>query len=339
MKIGILTGGGDCPGLNPAIRAATIRATDYGDEVIGIKRGWGGLLDLETTPLTWEALEDIISQGGTVLESSRTNPFKNEADAAKAVANFRQLGLDALIALGGEDTLGVAYKLHQQGLPVIGVPKTMDNDLSATDSTFGFQSAVTVAVDAADRLKDTARSHRRILVVEVMGRHAGWVALNTAISSGADWVLLPEVPFDAEAMCACLNKLRDRNKHWGLVVVSEGVELGDEDEKQLDAFGHVFLGDRGVGDRVAKIIEEGTGLETRSVTLGHIVRGGAPVPFDRVLASRVGIKAVELAHEGKFGMMAALQGTEVVGVPLEAAVGQLKVVPQALYDEVKTLFR
>ena len=340
MKIGVLTGGGDCPGLNPAIRAIVMRALDYGDELVGLRQGWLGLREGITAPLALEVVEPIINQGGTILESSRTNPTKDEESIQKCLEKAQELGLDALIALGGEDTLGGAHAMCQRGLKCVGVPKTMDNDLSATDYTFGFDSAVSVAVDAADRLKDTAKSHRRVIVLEVMGRHAGWVALHTGVTAGADYILIPEVPFDREDLTTHMKGMRARGKGWGLVVVSEGVRPpeseGDTVTHAKDEFGHEKLG--GIGGYVAAVIEKDTKIDTRYVSLGHIVRGGAPTPFDRWLATRVGLKAVELVHEGKFDHMAALRGCDIVGVPLEAAVGELKTIPKKLYDEVKVLF-
>jgi 6-phosphofructokinase 1 len=342
MKIGVLTGGGDCPGLNPALRAIVMRGLDYGDEVVGLRQGWKGLVEGDAVPLTLEAVEPIINQGGTIIESSRTNPTRDESRIQKCIENAGELGLDALIALGGEDTLGAAHKLYEHGLRCVGVPKTMDNDLNATDYTFGFDSAVAVAVDAADRLKDTARSHRRVMVLEVMGRHAGWVALHTGVCAGADWILIPEVPFELEEMIAHFKKLQKRGKHWGLVVASEGTKLPKPEEAagttrhERDEFAHDLL--RGVGEYVAAQIKDHADVDTRATVLGHIVRGGAPTPFDRWLATRVGIRAVELVHEGRFGYMAALQGNQIVGVPLAAAVGELKTVPKELYEEVKTLF-
>lgn len=340
MKIGVLTGGGDCPGLNPAIRGVVLRALEYGDELIGLRQGWKGLVEALTTPLTLEIVEPIINQGGTILESSRTNPVKDEKMLAACLKNAKELGLDALIALGGEDTLGVANKLTPLGINCVGVPKTMDNDLNATDYTFGFNSATEVATEAADRLKDTAKSHRRVMVLEVMGRHAGWVALHTGVAAGADYILIPEVPMDLEAVANHMKQVIARGKNWGLIVVSEGVELTESDTENLerDAFGHIILSEQGVGEFIAKEIKQRVGIETRHVVLGHVVRGGAPSAYDRVLGTRVGIKAVEMVHAGQFGHMAALRGTDVIAVPLEAAVEQLKTVPVALYEEVKTLF-
>lgn len=339
MRIGVLTGGGDCPGLNPAIRAVVLRGLDYGDEMIGLRQGWKGLREGLTMPLTLDLVEPIINQGGTILESSRTNPLKDEESIQLCLATAKKLGLEALIALGGEDTLGGAHGMCQRGLHAVGVPKTMDNDLNATDYTFGFNSAVTVAVDAADRLKDTAKSHRRIMVLEVMGRHAGWVALHTGLSAGADYTLIPEVAPDLADLVAQVNRMKARGKHWGLVVVSEGVkapETGAGGLHAKDEFGHEKLG--GIGGFIAGVIEKHTGVDTRYVQLGHIVRGGAPTPFDRWLATRVGLKAVEMVHAGQFDHMAALHGTTIEAVPLAAALGALKTVPLELYEEVKALF-
>lgn len=369
VRVAVLTGGGDCPGLNPAIRGIVLRGFAHGFEFVGIEEGWRGLVEGMTSPLDLDRVDEIISQGGTILGSSRTNPFKKASreeidrvvakfrdlncdalaalegeddfkDVVKLLKNLAGLRCDALVALGGEDTLGVANRLHQLGVAAVGVPKTMDNDLSCTDYTFGFDSAVSVAVDAADRLRDTARSHRRIMVLEVMGRHAGWVALNTGIAAGADWILIPEVPVDLDEMCAHLAAVRQRGKCYGLVVASEGIELpmGDAEEMEVDAFGHVTLKERRVGEFLASQIERQTGLETRSVTLGHVQRGGSPTAFDRVLATRVGIFAADLVHNRQFGMMAAISGNEVKVVPLQAAVERLKRVPVELYDTMKTLF-
>ena len=344
MKIGMLTGGGDCPGLNPALRGAVLRCLDYGDEVIGFQQGWKGLVEGLTEPLTLERVEPIISQGGTILRSSRTNPFAKgkEAQLEAVLGNIKKFELDALIALGGEDTLGVASKLYtQHGIKTVGVPKTMDNDLSLTDYTFGFDSAASVALDAIDRLRDTARSHDRVIVVEVMGRHAGWVALWSAIAGGADWVLIPEVEVDIEAMCAHLQKVYARGKTWGIVVVSEGVEIPGAQKSEgaaVDAFGHHILGDVGIGKAIAKEIEARTGFPTREAVLGHIVRGGDPTLFDRILGTRVGIFAADLVHKGEFGKMVGLSGTDIKAVPIEDAVKQWKLVPKELYETFLTTF-
>jgi 6-phosphofructokinase 1 len=340
-RIGILTGGGDCPGLNPAIRGAVYRALSEGIECVGILDGWKGMIEAKSVPLTLQDVEYIVNKGGTIVGTSRTNPYKKENGVEKCVETLKKLQLDALIAMGGEDTLGVATKLYKEkNFPVVGVPKTMDNDLSATDYTFGFDTAVTVAVDAAERLLDTGRSHRRIMVLEVMGRHAGWVALFTGLASAADWILIPEEEVDINKMCEHLKKVYERKK-TALVIVSEGVVLpGLKTEKEeLDEFGHMILKKRGIGEQVADIIEKNTGIETRVAVIGHIQRGGAPTLFDRMLGLRVGVKAVELVLEGKFGYMVALKGNEVVPVPLEEATGQLKTVSLEWIKFMKHFFK
>lgn len=341
LKVGILTGGGDCPGLNPAIRGCVLRGLDFGYEFVGILEGWKGLIEGNTIPLTLSAVEEITPRGGTILGTSRTNPYKKENGVEKCLSNFQKLGLGALIAMGGEDTLGVATKLYEEKkLPVVGVPKTMDNDLSATDYTFGFDSAVTVATDAAARLIDTGRSHRRIMVLEVMGRHAGWVALFTGLASGADWILIPEKEPEINPMCQHLKKVWARKK-YALVVVSEGVILpGMKTEKEeLDEFGHMILKKRGVGEQLADLIEKETGIETRLAVIGHIQRGGSPTLFDRILGLRVGYKAAELIQEGKFGQMVALKGNEVVGVSLKEATGKLKLVSEPWIQMMYSFFK
>ncbi len=344
MKIGMLTGGGDCPGLNPAIRGAVMRLLDYGDEVIGFTQGWKGLVEGNTEALTLERVEGIISEGGTILRSSRTNPFApgKESQLEGVLENIKKFGLDALIALGGEDTLGVASKLYtQHGVKTVGVPKTMDNDLDLTDYTFGFDSAASVALEAIDRLRDTAKSHDRVIVVEIMGRHAGWTALWAGVGGGADYIAIPEVPLDMDAMCKHLQAHYARGKTWGIVAVSEGVEIAGAqkaEDAQLDAFGHHQLGEVGIGPAIAKEIEKRTGIPTRDVVLGHVVRGGAPTLFDRILGTRVGIKAADLVHEGQFGVMVAQQGLKIVAVPIQDAVKQWKLVSPALYDEFLTTF-
>jgi phosphofructokinase-like protein len=327
-RVGMLTGGGDCPGLNPAIKGAVYRLMSDGVECVGITDGWKGMIEGLSIPITLEFAENLHKMGGTALFSSRTNPYKKEGGVDKCVETMKKLRLDALIAMGGEDTLGVATKLYaERQFPVVGVPKTMDNDLSSTDFTFGFDSATTVAVDAAERLIDTGRSHKRIMVLEVMGRHAGWVAVYTGIAAGADWVLTPEETPDVEAMVAHVKKVHAR-KNTALVVVSEGVVLPGvtSGKEELDEFGHMILKKRGIGEQVAETIKEKTGIDTRAAVIGHIQRGGSPTLFDRMLGLRVGYKAAELVLEGKFGYMAALKGTEVVGVPLKDATGVLKTV-------------
>jgi len=287
-----------------------------------------------------DRVEEIISWGGTMLRSSRTNPYKDPAQLAAVKENIKKYGFDCIVALGGEDTLGVASKLwNKEGIPTVGIPKTMDNDLSETDYTFGFDTSVGVDTEAVDRLRDTARSHSRIIVLEVMGRHAGWVALHTGIAGGADWILLPEISMDLDAMCAHLQTAYARKK-YGVVVASEGVELPDLDESEakLDSFGHVILGDRNVGEFVAKEIEKRTGIETRAAVTGHIQRGGAPSAFDRVLATRLGIRAAQCVLQKDFGKMVAIRGTEIVPVEIDKATGTLRTVPTALYETVQTLF-
>ncbi len=325
MRIGILTGGGDCPGLNPAIRGAVYRAFDYGDEVIGFEEGWKGLMEDIKRPLTLKDVEEIIGEGGTILFTSRTNPFKLENGSEKVVETLKKNNIDALIAIGGDDTLSVALELHKMGIKVVGVPKTMDNDLSETDYTFGFFTSVEVAVDALNRLRDTAKSHKRIIVLEVMGREAGWVALYTGIAGGADWILIPEEKPDYDKMCEHLKK-KYEEKGYALVVVSEGIETPSENKGEVDAFGHALLQKKGVHEYVADLISEKLGISTRSAIIGHIQRGGSPVVFDRILATRVGVKAVDMVHQGDFGKMAAITGNNVLAVPLEDAVGKTKLV-------------
>jgi len=326
-RIGILTGGGDCPGLNPAIRGAVLQACALGYECLGVQEGWKGMILGDAKPLTCADVEGMVGRGGTMLGTSRTNPFKKENGVEKTLATFKKLGLDALIAMGGEDTLGVASRLHKEHkCPVVGVPKTMDNDLSATDFTFGFDTASTLAMEAAERLVDTGRSHRRIMVLEVMGRHAGWVALYTAIAAGADYFCLPERKVDVDDMVRCLKAAHARKK-VALVVASEALEMGDSGMEELDEFGHMILKKRGVAEKLSEIIEKKTGIETRSAVIGHMQRGGAPTLFDRILGTRVGVKAAQLVAEGKFGQMVALRGNDVVGVPLEKATSALKTVP------------
>jgi len=340
-RVAILTGGGDCPGLNPAIRGCVMAGLGMGFEFIGLQEGWRGFVEGKTQPLGLSDVKEIIGKGGTILGTSRTNPFKMEGAPAKCLETFKKLKLDALVALGGEDTLGVAarfYKDHQ--LPVVGVPKTMDNDLSATDYTFGFDTATTISVDALERLRDTGRSHRRIMVLEVMGRHAGWVALFTAIASAADWVLLPERPTDIQAMCKHLKNVHARD-HVALVVTSEAIEIPGvkKEGETLDQFGHMLLKNRAVGETIAGIIEKETGIETRSAAIGHIQRGGGPTLFDRILATRVGAKAADLVAKGQFGQMVALRGNEVLGVSLAEATATLKTVTPAWLQLADTFFK
>ena len=341
-KIGILTCGGDCPGLNPAIRGCVYAAEKYGYQCVGINDGWKGLVDGVVSPLNKGMVEYIIGKGGTILGTSRTNPFKKEGNVKNCLDNFKKLGLHALVAMGGEDTLGVAarfYKEHK--LNVVGVPKTMDNDLNATDYTFGFDTSVTSAMEAAESLIDTGRSHHRVMVLEVMGRHAGWVALFTSIAASADYVCIPEKKINTEDIVAKIKEVYAR-KHFALVVTSEASELEEAGEnaamREVDQFGHVILRDRGMGERIAGFIEKQTGIETRAAVIGHIQRGGAPTLFDRILATRVGVKAAELVRDGQFGMMSALVGNKITGVSLEKATGELKTVSKDWLELMEVLF-
>ena len=339
MKIGILTGGGDCPGLNPVIRAAVKTALREGYQVIGIRNGWKGLVDNDMFTLDVAAVSGIIHRGGTILGTSRTNPYKDPVALEKTKANFKKSGLDALIAIGGEDTLGVASKFYKDGFKVVGVPKTIDNDLSGTDFTFGFDTAVNIAMEAIDRLHSTAESHRRIMVVEVMGRHAGWIAVHSGIAGGADLILIPEVPIKMKEVCDVIQKRIDRGKYFSIIVVAEGAKFDGNEvliEKKLDEFGHVRLG--GIGELLASKIEEATKLETRVAVLGHIQRGGAATAFDRVLGTRFGEKAVQMVKKGDFGSMVALRGNEMVSVPIEVAISKLKTVDAAYYDMARSFF-
>ena len=340
MRIGILTGGGDCPGLNPVIRAVVRKAMNDGFEVIGIKNGWKGLIENDTTALNLDSISGILPKGGTILGTSRTNPYKKEGGLENVKANFKALGLYALIAVGGEDTLGVATKLAKEGLNVVGVPKTIDNDLSATDYTFGFDTALNIATECIDRLHTTAESHHRIMVAEVMGRHAGWIALEAGIAGGADVVLIPEFPIDIEEVCDLIKKRHQRGKTFSIVVVSEGARFKEAtmvlQEQKLDEFGHVRLG--GIGEILAKEIEKRTGYETRVSVLGHIQRGGSPTAFDRVLGTRFGVKAIELVKEKKFGQMVSLSGNKIISVPLEKATGTLKTVDPEYYEIARVFF-
>lgn len=345
MRVGILTGGGDCPGLNAVIRAVVRKIANAGGQCVGFLEGWRGLVEDHSRPLNPNETDRIIGLGGTILGSSRTNPFKKgeKCEAVeKCLETFKRHELTALVALGGEDTLGVAYKFHQHyQLPVVGVPKTIDNDLSATDVTFGFDTALNIVMEAVDRLRTTADSHRRIIVVETMGRHAGWIACLSGMAVGADYILIPEVTADLEHLCSTLLKNREQGKTHGIVIVSEGAKLpevgmitsvGDYDE-----FGHVRLG--GVGDVVAKIIEQQTKIETRCVILGHLQRGGAPSASDRVLATRYGIKAAELVIEGKWGVMASLRNSQVTEVPLAEAVTAMRQQDLRYYQEAAEWFQ
>ncbi len=336
MRFGVLTGGGDCPGLNAAVRAVVRRAARFGHESVGFLDGWKGVRDGLSRPLAASDVEGILGRGGTILGSSRTNPFGREEDALKVLATLEREKIDALIAIGGDDTLSAARALHERGGKVVGVPKTMDNDVRGTDWTFGFYSASAVAVDALERLRDTASSHHRAVVLEVMGRHAGWVALVTGLAGGADATLLPEEPFDEAALLARVRAAVAARGH-ALVVASEGIDLGERGESaQRDEFGHELLRMRGVGAEIARRIEAKTGVEARSAQIGHIQRGGPPEVFDRILATRLGAAAVDLVLHGRFGEVAVVHGEEVVGLPLSEALAGPKVVPASWLDLLHT---
>ena len=340
MKVGVLTGGGDCPGLNAVIRAVARRSFTRGHEVVGVREGWLGLVDGVFEPLGGSEISGLLPRGGTILGTSRTNPYKLDGGVEAVLERFAAEGFDALVAIGGEDTLGVAARLHaEHELPVVGVPKTIDNDLSGTDYTFGFDTAVYICTEAIDRLHTTAESHNRVMVLEVMGRHTGWIAVVSGIAGGADVILIPEHPVSIEDTCKEIQSRHERGKDFSIVVVSEGYELdGAEDAGEVDQFGHVRLSERGVGARVAHEIEQRTGFETRVTVLGHVQRGGSPTPRDRVLATRYGLKAADLVHEQRFGRMAALQGDSIVDVSLDEATAQLKTVPEDWYEVARAFF-
>jgi len=330
VRFGVLTGGGDCPGLNPALRAVVLRAAVSGHETIGFRDGWKGVRDDDARPLLRPDVVGLERRGGTVLGTSRTNPFASEDEARKVVATLQRHRVDVLVAIGGDDTLSAARELHRRGTKVVGVPKTMDNDVQGTDWTFGFHSAVAVAVDALERLRDTAESHHRAIVLEVMGRHAGWVALATGLAGGADATLVPEEPYDEAAILARVRRALAA-RGYAVVVASEGVDLGLRPGAAggKDQFGHEILAQRGVGAELARRIQEATGAETRSAQIGHIQRGGAPEIFDRVLASRLGAGAVDLAVAGRTGTVAVLRGREIVGIPFDEALSGTRTVEPA----------
>jgi 6-phosphofructokinase 1 len=341
MRIGVLTGGGDCPGLNAVIRAVVRKAIDgHGDRVVGFCDGWRGVLENTFMELTIESTRGILPRGGTILRSSRTNPYKRDNGVEEVRETFAVHRLNGLIAIGGEDTLGAANRLHQDGIHVIGVPKTIDNDLGATDVTFGFDTALQVASEAIDRLHTTAESHNRILVVEVMGRHAGWIALHSGLAGGADVILIPEQPFDIEQVCDLIRHRHARGRYFSIVVAAEGAVPKEGtlsvSTGQVDEFGHPRLG--GIGHVLEREIEERTGFETRATVLGHVQRGGTPTAFDRVLATRLGLAAVDAVHDGDWGMMMALRGTQIERVPLADAVAQLRTVPVEEYQRYGVLF-
>jgi phosphofructokinase-like protein len=340
VRIGVLTGGGDCPGLNAVIRAVVRKGVDvYGHEFVGFRDGWKGPLEGLTMELGVPRVRGILPRGGTILGSSRTNPLKVDGGIERIRGNLAARGVDALIAIGGEDTLGVATALAAEGLTVVGVPKTIDNDLGATDYTFGFDTAVQVAVDAIDRLHTTAESHHRVLIVEVMGRHAGWIALHSGLAGGANVILIPERPFDIDEVCRYIER-RFASHYAPIVVVAEGATPKEgtiaQQEGELDAFGHMRLG--GIGLVLEREIEARTGYESRQTVLGHVQRGGTPTAYDRVLATRFGLHAIDAVHEGESGVMVALRGSDIVRVPLAEATRELKTVPVERYAEAEVFF-
>ncbi len=343
MRLAVMTGGGDAPGLNAAIRAVGRRAFERGDSVVGIRNGWQGLVgEGDSIELTPQAVSGILHIGGTILGTSRTNPLKRPGGIDEVQRNLRVRGIDVLIVIGGDDTLSVASALHAAGFPVIGIPKTMDNDLPGTEYCIGFPTAVETVTEALDKLHTTASAHHRVLVVEVMGREAGWVALTGGLAGGADMILIPEVPVSLDDVCAHLDRRRKLGKDFSIIVVSEGVEMPNlvstEAVHERDEFGHVRLDRRSVGDTLARQIEAKTGLETRVTVLGHIQRGGPPNALDRVMATRLGVAAVDYAHDGRFGVLVGVQGNKLVPVDLAAVAGQTRGVDLELYELARTFF-
>ena len=342
MRIGVLTGGGDCPGLNAVIRAVVRKGIDrHGHSILGFRDGWRGPLENLWEELTIESVRGILPRGGTILGSSRTNPLGREDGAERIRATLADLELDGLIVIGGEDTLGAAARLHADGLPIVGVPKTIDNDLGGTDMTFGFDTALQVATDAIDRLHTTAESHHRNLVVEVMGRHAGWIALHSGLAGGADVILIPERPFDIDEVCRLIRRRHERGRYFAIVVAAEGATpvagtMETVAGTGVDEFGHARLG--GIGQRLEREIEQRTGYETRTTVLGHVQRGGTPTAFDRVLATRLGVAAIDAASDRRWGTMTALRGQRIELVPLEKAVAELRTVPVEDYEAAETFF-
>jgi phosphofructokinase-like protein len=340
-RIGVLTGGGDCPGLNAVIRAIVRKGIDHhGHEFVGFRYGWAGVLAADAIPLTLDATRGILHRGGTILGSSRTNVYKEPDGFERVKASLDTLGVDALIPIGGEDTLGVARKLSDDGIDVVGVPKTIDNDLAGTDFTFGFQTAVQIATDAIDRLHTTAESHNRVMVCEVMGRHAGWIAVHSGLAGGADAILVPERPFDIEQVCNHLRRRHESGRTFSIVVVSEGAQPQDgeliTEHQTTDAFGHIRLG--GIAVTLEREIEERTGYETRMTILGHVQRGGTPLAYDRVLGTRFGVAAIDAASEGDFGTMVALRGTRIERVSLDEALAAPKLLDPELYETAAVFF-
>jgi 6-phosphofructokinase 1 len=341
VKVGILSGGGDAPGINAVIRAVVRKGMQhYGYEIVGIKDGWRGLLENEFLPLDLKSVSGILPRGGSILGTSRTNPFKHENGPEKIMANAEKAGIEAVVVIGGDDTLSVAHKMGELGLKCVGVPKTIDNDLSGTDYTFGFNTAVSIATDALDRLHTTAETHRRVMILEVMGRYTGWIALEAGLAGGADVILIPEKPFDVDEVCEYIKQRHERGRNFSIVVVAESAKPKGGKEivysESIDEFGHIRFG--GVGYYLGKEIEKRLGIETRVVVLGHIQRGGSPTAFDRILATRFGIAAIDLVHEGKFGHMVAIKGNRIVSIPLKDVIGKRKTVDLELYEIAKVFF-
>jgi 6-phosphofructokinase 1 len=340
MKIGVLTGGGDCPGLNAVIRAIVKKAERNGDSILGIKNGWAGLVNGLVEPLTDFSVAGILPRGGTILGTSRTNPFKKEESVQKCRSNFKRYALDAIVAIGGEDTLGVAQRFHDLGLPVVGCPKTIDNDLPGTEQTFGFDTAVNIAMEAIDRLHTTAESHHRVMVVEVMGRDSGWIATVAGIAGGADYIVIPERPYDIAEIVKVVKDRQKRGKEFSIVVVAEGAVPKEgkavTQSGGVDDFGHARLG--GVGNVIAHELEQKSGIETRVTILGHVQRGGTPTAYDRLLASRYGLRAYDLVKAGKFGRMAALVGGKIQDVPLPAPDVEKRTLDPELYEDAQVFF-
>src|SRR5579864_2432543 len=340
MKIGILTGGGDCPGLNAVIRAIVRKGVfHFDDQFVGFLEGWRGVLENNTRVLDLEAVKGILPQGGTILRTSRTNPAKKENGLEQCIQNLKRNGVQALIALGGDDTQSVSQKLFERGVNVIAVPKTIDNDLSGTDLCFGFDTAVSIATEAIDRVHTTAEAHNRVIVVEVMGRDSGWIAVYSGVAGGADVILIPEQPFNIADVAETIKQRHDRGRYFSIVVVAEGAKLAttsvETERRKTDEFGHVRLG--GIGNTLAAEIESRTGFETRAVILGHIQRGGPPTAFDRMLATRYGIGAIDLVHQGRFGRMVALKGNDISSVPIADAVAKTRYVSQEFIDVAESL--
>jgi len=341
MKVGILSGGGDAPGINAVIRAVVRKGIQhYHDDIVGIKDGWRGLLEGEFLPLDLKSASGILPRGGSILGTSRTNPFKHKGGAEKMLKNAHKTGIEAVVVIGGEDTLSVAYKMGDFGLKCVSVPKTIDNDLPGTDYSFGFNTAVATATDALDRLHTTAETHHRVMILEVMGRYTGWIALEAGLAGGADIILIPEKPFDIDDVCEYIKRRQERERNFSIIVVAEGAKPKGGAEivysESVDEFGHIRLG--GVGYYLGKEIEKCMGIETRVVVLGHLQRGGSPTAFDRILATRYGIAAIDLIHEGKFGYMVATKGNKIVSVPLKDVAGKRKTVDLELYNIASVFF-